>query len=333
VHARLEPESPRLNFSLFNNVFASPYKTDEAHFAINSWHHLAGPDGINAPLRNALHNALGVYIPQAAWHLEPVRHSLLSAAFLTLVLGAEELGMSLELQSSMSKKSVVHMHLAIQSIMKESQASLSSVLAATMLGVVCSWTGRWAEGLQNFGHALRINQALQARGEFINEEALTTLESIIEATRLLPAPMAIRTKSARLRYGCCISTSASAWIETLIPVLGTKKGCEALILALRTTKARLKSILGQWRILAPKDNSVKQIPLEGTPFAPALRMIRVWLNGDPIDCNNFDRRLFTARLTLGLKTTLMYGGSGDAKRLREAAIACHSAIELPDFDE
>ncbi|OQU94641.1 Fungal Zn2-Cys6 binuclear cluster domain-containing protein [Cladophialophora immunda] len=302
-------------------VFTSPYTTREAQAALEFWLRLTTPEGTDCP-GDIIRNTLGSYVPQAAWHLDVVRHSLLSAASTALVLEARASNMSLELQSTLSKQSVIQMHLAIQAILKERQPSLSTVLAAVMIAVVCVWTGRWEEYSRHICYCRDLGREVRARGDYVEGDLTTSVETMFHVLQPLP-PISAMTGKSRMKYAVSILVSAKTWVDGLLPRLEPIPKCEPLKTALRAYRTRMKWTLCQWqRVYDQGEEQASAISVAESPFGPAVEHMQQYMQDD----SDFNLPLLTTQLTLGFKTTLLYGASGDAQRMRDTAIACHAPV-------
>ncbi|OAL38537.1 hypothetical protein AYO20_02187 [Fonsecaea nubica] len=316
-------EEPITVVSLYDGVFTSPYTTAEAQTALDFWLRLTTPGGTDCPA-DAIRNTLGRYIPQAAWHLDVVRHSLLSAASTALVLEARASNWSLELQSILSKQSVVHMHLAIQAVLKERQPSLSTVLAAVMIAVVCVWTGRWEEYNRHINHCRTLGRAVRAKGEFVDADLLISIDTMFHVLQPFP-PISSITKESRMEYAVAVLTAAKAWFDDCLTNLEGTSACEPLKTALRAYRTRTTWTLHHWHKFDGQGKEHAHFAsLTQSPFGPAVGHVQQYIN----DHTDFDLGLFTTQLTLSFKSTLLYGACGNAQRIRETAIACHAPIVI-----
>ena len=325
---------PVLDLSPFNDMLASPYKTREDQTALAFWLSLTDPEATDSPVANQCHYTLGAYIPQAAWHLEPVRHSLLSAASTALVLEARSANMAEELQHSLSKQSIIHMHQAIHAILEEKEASLSAALTAVLLGVVCLWTGRWTECRRNLAFCRSLSHEVRSRGEYVADDLFEFADSMYEVLHLLPSVSTKAAATTRVRYAYQVITAAQSWIEDFIQYVEAIPTYHLLRRTFSVYNIRMKWILRQWQNFKEK-GAYNTICVEDTAFGPAVRNVRSSLVENKDDCSQLDLRLLTTQLTLALKVTAIYGACGDAQRLRQAAVGCHSKVAgLPgDCDE
>ncbi|OAP62067.1 hypothetical protein AYL99_04270 [Fonsecaea erecta] len=306
---------------LSDDVLTSPYKTREARAALEFWLRLTTPAGTDCPA-DVIRNTLGSYIPQAAWNLDIVRHSLLSAASTALVLEARAANMSQELQSTLSKQSVIQMHMAIQAILKERQPALSTVLAALLIAIVCAWTGRWEEFNRHIYYCRDLGRDVRMKGEYVEGDLLTSIETMHLVLQPFP-PMSATTRKARMVYAISVVTSAKAWIDGLLAKLEQLSAYEALKVALRAYRMRMKWTLWRWqKFYCPGTEKANPVSVAGSPFGPAVAHMEQYLQDD----SDFNLSLFTTQVTLGFKLTLLYGASGDAQRMRDTATACHAPV-------
>jgi hypothetical protein len=320
-------ESPSpLDTSLFNGMFASPYKTPESQTALGFWLRLTKPEAIDCPIANELHSILGAYIPQAAWHLEAVRHSLISAASAALVLEARSSHLDNVLQHSLSKQSIIHMHLAIRGILLEKQASLATALTAIMMSVVCVWMGRLAECKGNLVFCLHLSKEVRARGEHVPDDLFTCAETMVEVLGLLPLSSARMTHKVRIGFAYRVLATARLWVENVMHALEGMPDYGPVLFSLRAYRARMKWILRQWRESGRRGSLVDVLDMKDTPFRKAACHMGLSLLEHRDSPNRFDLRLFTTQMTLALKITALYGAFGDAEKLREAAVACHARV-------
>ncbi len=336
MDARLEKIPTTLNISPFNIVFASPYKTRESQAAVDFWLHLTSPESTDCPVTNALHSTLGGYVPQAAWHLQAVRHSLLSAASAAFVLEARWSNMSTELQSTFSKQAIIQRSLAVRDVLEEKQPSLSTVLTAVMLATVSVWTGQWEEYKQHLVFCLNLGHEVRGNGEQVSEDLLTSLDAMLGTVRRLPVRSSCTTKRSRTRYAYGVLCAAKEWIDDLIADIKQANATETLNFALQGYRTRMAWMLYQWENHGNglQGNHGRKLRLENTPFVLAVQHVQDWpqLKGD---CSNvdFDLRLLTTRLTMALKTTILFGSCGDAQSLKDAAMACHAKVTALSCDE
>ncbi|KIX98428.1 uncharacterized protein Z520_05729 [Fonsecaea multimorphosa CBS 102226] len=307
---------------LSGGVFTSPYKTHEAQVALEFWLRVTTPEEDDFPA-DVIRNIVGSYIPQAAWHLDVVRHSLLSAASTTLLFEARASNISPELQSTLSKQSAIQLHLAIQAILKEREPSLSTVLSAVMIAIVCLWTGRWEECMRHIYCCRSLGREIRAKGEYLEGDLLNSIEAIFNVLQPYP-PISSMTKEARLDYAVSVLISATAWIDGLLPQLEQPPACEPLKVALRAYRVRMKWTLWQWQKFdgQGKEQASLSISVAESPFGPAVAHMHHYLD----DHTDFDLPLLTTQLTLGFKMTILYAAGGDAQRTRDAAIACHAPV-------
>ena len=198
-------------------MFASPYKTREAQAALEFWLQLTTQETSDFPA-DVIRTIVGSYIPQAAWHLDVVRHSLLSAASTTLLLETQASNMSPELQSTLSKQSVIELRLAIQKILKEREPSLSTILSAVLIAVVCLWTGRWEECNRHIYCGRDLGREVRAKGEYVEKDLLTSIETMFQVLEPFP-PISAMTNQARMGYAISVLTSAETLIDGLLPQL------------------------------------------------------------------------------------------------------------------
>lgn len=320
-----------LDISVFNSVLSSPYRTREAQAALQFWIRLTGPEARDGRVTDALHSTLGCMVPQAAWHLDAVRHSLLSIASTAFVLQARTANMSTELQSTLSKQSIIQMHLAIRSILEENHTSLSTVLSSVMIAMVCGWMGRWEEYKKHLSFSMKLCRELQERGEFVDADMITCIETMFGVVQLLPHTPSSKTKKARMRYAYGVLKSVKTWIDDFIPALEQKNVSEAVTLACQAYRIRVIWILCQWE----KHNhhgrnkgneGSTTVYLEQSPFALALQSTQQWQSRS--DDAKFKLRLFTTQMTLALKTTVVYGACGDSERMQDAANAAHARLMM-----
>ncbi|KAJ9614046.1 hypothetical protein H2200_002182 [Cladophialophora chaetospira] len=311
-----------LGISVFDGMFSSPYTTRASKFAVQHWLQLTNPD--NCSVANALQITLGSYVPQAAWHLGAVRHCLLSAASAAAALEARSSNMGHRMESSLSKQSIIHMHLAIRAILKETQMSIELALSAMMMFVICAWLGRWEDCKRNLYFCSKLSHELRAEGVHVIDDLLAAVDTMVEVMRLLP-PFPT-TKAARMSYACRALTSARLWIDRVAPVLGQTPRSDLMHHLLQAYRTRIIWIECQWR--SPGQNKIKINPMrvEDTAFAPGALHMQTWTEKNE-DFADFDLRLFAAQLSMALKLTLIYGAAGDARRLREAAFACHGKLQ------
>lgn len=316
-----------LNISVFDGILSSPYTTRDSKLAIQSWLELTNPDGTDLPVANALHNALGSYVPQAAWHLKAVRHSLLSAASTALALEARSSEMHHHLEVSMSKQSIVHMHLAIRAILEEKEISMASALSAIMMSVVCAWTGRFEDAKRNLYFCSNLCQELHARGDHVEKDLLIAVDTMIEVIILLPQTPSGRTKQTRVKHAYQVVTCACSWIEDVIVEVKQRPQSDLLQSVLRGYRTRFRWVHRQWQDLCRTTIDTKPIRIEQTAFGPGAVHMWRWLQEEKA-ISEFDMRLFTTQMTLALKLTLLYGVSGDAQRTRDAALAAHAKLQI-----
>lgn len=243
--------------------------------------------------------------------------------------------MSTELQSTLSKQAVVQRALAIQGILEERQPSLSTVLTAVMLATVSVWLGQWEEYKQHLVFCLNLGHEVRAKGEQVSEDLLTSLETMLGTVRRLPILNSL-TRKARTRYASGVICAAKQWVEGLMATIEETDAPELLRFALWGYRTRMAFMLCQWK---KRGDNLQQeqgrgLQLESTPFAPAVQHVQEWrkLEGDCPKVD-FDLPLFTTRVTLALKTTILFGSCGDAQSLKDAAIACHAKIIALTCDE
>lgn len=319
-----------LDDSIFNSILAPPYQTYESQAAVQFWLRLTGPELTDCPVVNQIHNTLGSYAPQAAWHLTAVRYSLLSAASTALVLGSRSTNMDETMKGSLSRQSVRYMHLAIKDILGEREVSLSSVLSAVLIAITCGWIGRWDECRRHLHFCVNLGRDLVDKGECVEEDMIIAAHTMVTIMDLLPSTTSV-SKTTRTWYAYRVITSAGKWINNVLQELelDQSQASEPLIFLLSSYRTRMRWILQRWKKLARQNDQFNPLPIEETTFRSTALHVNRWLstqNGDGID---FDMRLFTAQLTMAMKTTLMYGAGGDAQQLQEAAIACHTkALDL-----
>ena len=323
-----------LGISVFDGIFSSPYTTSDSKFAVDFWLQLTHPEGTDCPLGNALHTTLGSFVPQAAWHLKAVRHSLLSAASTALVLEARSARIGDQIEASLSKQSIVHMHLAIRAVLEERQTSMDSALSALMMSIICAWTGRWEECKRNIQFCSDLSHELRASGVHVTDDLLIAADTMLEIIHLLPPTT--KFKAGRMKYAYRVIAAARWWINDVISELGRSAQSDLLHSILTFYCTRLTWIECYWRDLVHNTNDINPIGIEYTAFAPAVLHVQQWSEGSR-EAADFDMRLLTVQLTLALKLTLLYGASGNAQRLREAAFACHVKLQYlvwpPDSEE
>ncbi|KIW52000.1 hypothetical protein, variant 2 [Exophiala xenobiotica] len=270
---------------------------------------------------NALHGALGVYLPQLAYHFEPTKNALISAASTALELETS-LSSTSDLQASLLKQSVMGMHSAIRCVLKEKQLSVLTVATSLLLVFVAIWTGRWEEYKCHLYHCLKLSRQAKANGEEIDQSFMTCVNALVRALQSLPSVTNPEPRF-RLDYALSVVLSTKSWTVNLVDPVKSPNLGEGLKRVMLHYLTRASWIVFHWRPHSDM-NSISELDIKRSPFSEAIMSVERF----ETTTTALDLPLLVTQLSVALRTTLLYAAYGNSQLIRDVAVACHGLVSI-----